>query len=954
MRSPSTRLARSGQAPSTGAAQAPSTGSGQGPYWSEHLRPRLAQLKLSPAREREIAEELSQHLDDRYEQLRAEGHGDPEARRLALEELDDHDTLAREMAALRQARTPPPIALGSPRRSALRDVLQDLRYAARMLRRQPGFAIAAVLTLALGIGANTAVFSLVNATLLQRLPVADRDRLVYVYRGAVGNVFSYPQYAALRDHNRSFDGLAGWGGITASLNAGDSAELVSGFIVTGNLFDVLGVRAARGRLLSPRDDETPGAHPVAVISHDFWQTRFGGRDDAIGREVRLNGHVFTIVGVAPAGFPGPTLGSGRSLYVPMMMQAIMRPPRQRYSGEQNPDLLKNPTNSWIFGVGHLQRGVSAAQAAADLDAVMAEYLRQRAQGSSQPAPVLHVTTLPIDEANAAQRQQMRSVAFLLGGAVGAVLLIACANIANLLLSRAAARRREIAVRLALGASRARLIRQLLTESVLLSLLGGVAGVLLAWAIIGGFRAAPPPAGALPLAVDFAIDQRVLLFALLLSCVTGILFGVAPALEASRPGLVPALKGGDNAQPERASRLDLKKGLVVAEVALSLLLLITAGLFVRSLQAARTIDPGIDVERLASAPLNINLLRYTTAQGREFYQQAIERVERLPGVESATVARVAILGGTGRVLSVHVEGRQAAHDRISSESSTIVSGDSRVINANVVGPRYFVTLGVPLVNGRDFATTDTQGGPPVIILNVTAATMHFPGANPIGSRVSVDGPQGPWREIVGIVRDTKYGTLAEDGVPVAYMPLAQNHETGMTLYVRASVPPATLVGGLRREIQALEPNLPVPAIQTMPATIGASLYAARMGAWLLSVSGGLALLLAVIGIYGVLSFTISRRTREMGIRMALGADTRQVFLLVVRDGMLLVGLGILIGLGGGLAGSRSLTSFLHGVSTTDAPTFAATVMILSAVALIACAIPARRAIRVSPIAALRQE
>jgi putative ABC transport system permease protein len=278
----------------------------------------------------------------------------------------------------------------------------------------------------------------------------------------------------------------------------------------------------------------------------------------------------------------------------------------------------------------------------------------------------------------------------------------------------------------------------------------------------------------------------------------------------------------------------------------------------------------------------------------------------------------------------------------------------VINANVVGPRYFATLGVPLVNGRDFATTDAQGAPPVIILNVTAATMHFPGANPIGSRISVDGPEGPWREIVGIVRDTKYGTLVEEGVPVAYMPLAQNHETGMTLYVRASVPPATLVGGLRREIQALEPNLPVPAIQTVSATIGASLYAARMGAWLLSVSGGLALLLALIGIYGVLSFTISRRTREMGIRMALGADTRQVFLLVVRDGMLLVGLGILIGVGGGLAGSRSLASFLHGVSTTDAPTFAATVMILSVVALIACAIPARRAIRVSPIVALRED
>jgi predicted permease len=909
---------------------------------------------LSPAREQEIAEELSQHLDDRYEQLRAEGHDDLHARRIALEELDEHDTLAREMHALRQARTPAPIPPGSPGRGAIGDVLQDLRYAARMLRRQPGFTIAAVLTLALGIGANTAVFSLVNAALLQRLPVANPERLVYVYRGAVGNVFSYPQYAALRDNSRSFEGLAGWGGITASLHAGDSAELVSGVIVTGNFFDVLGVRAARGRLLSPRDDETPGAHPVAVISHEFWQSRFGGRDDAIGREVRLNGHVFTIIGIAPAGFPGPQLGSVRSLYVPMMMQAIMRPPRQRYSGEQNPDLLRNPTNSWIFGVGRLRPGVTGAQATADLDAVMAEYLRQRARGSSQPVPVLHVTTLPIEEANAAGRQQMRYVAVLLGGAVGAVLLIACANIANLLLSRAAARRREIAVRLALGASRARLVRQLLTESVLLSLVGGAAGVLLAWAVIEAFKAAPPPPGGLPLSVEFAIDHRVLLFALLLSGVTGILFGVAPALDASRPGLVPALKSGDTPRPERVTRLDLKKGLVVAEVALSLLLLITAGLFVRSLQAARAIDPGVDVARLVSAPLNINLLRYTRVQGREFYTRVVERVEALPGVESATVARVALLGGSGRVLSIHVEGRHATHDQVSSESSTIVSGDTRVINANVVGPRYFSTLGVPLINGRDFATTDAEGAPLVIILNVTAATMHFPGGNPIGTRISIDGPTGPWREIVGIARDTKYGTLAEGAVPVAYMPLAQNHETGMMLYVRSSVAPSSIIAALRREIQALEPNLPVPAIQTMSETVGVSLYATRMGAWLLSAFGGLALLLAVIGIYGVLSFSISRRTREMGIRLALGADTRQVFLLVVRDGMLLVGLGILIGLGGGLAGARSLTSFLHGVSTTDVPTFAATVTILSAVALMACSIPARRAIRVSPMAALRQE
>jgi len=928
-----------------------------GGHWLAHLRPRLAPLALTPSRQQEIEDELSQHLDDRYEALRAEGLGEIEARHLALEELRDHDTIAKHMRSLRQARVPPPIPPGSPSRGAIADALQDLRYAARMLRREPGFAVVAVLTLALGIGANTAVFSLVNATLFQRLQVADPDRLAYVSRGNPGGVFAYPLYATLRDHNQHFEGLAGWGGITASLTVGDSAELVTGYIVTGNFFDVLGAGpAARGRLIAPSDDVTPGGHPVAVISYDFWQTRFAG-EEIVGREVRLNGQVFTVVGVTPAGFHGPVLGGGRSLYVPMMMQAIMRPPRARYSGERNPDLLSHPTNSWISAVGRLKPGVRIEQARAELEPVASEFIRTRTQTPPVPAPgepLQRISVVALEEGNANQRQGMRSVALLLFGVVGAVLLIACANIANLLLSRASARRREVAVRLALGASRSRLIRQLLTESVLLSMIGGCAGVGLAWAVIAAFQAAPPPPGALPLAFDFSIDQRVLLFSLLLSCATGILFGVAPALETSRPGLVPALKGADPSLGERRTRFDLKKILVVGEVALSLLLLIAAGLFVRGLQSARAIDPGIAVDKLVSAPLSINLLRYTSAQGREFYRQTVERVGRLPGVESATVARVALLGGSSRVYSLHVEGRGQTHDPAQSEGGRPVTSDARLINANVVGPNFFKTMGIALLNGRDFSDTDGPSAPPVVILNAAAAAMQFPNGNPIGGRISVDGSGGPWREIVGVVRDSKYSTLSEAAVPVAYLPLSQNHETGMTLYVRASVPPASLAGSLRREIQALEPNLPVPNIRTMAETIGTSLYAARMGAWLLTVFGGLALLLAVIGVYGVLSFSISRRTREMGIRLALGADTHRVFLLVVRDGMSLVAVGVLIGLAGGLAAARAIASSLNGVSSTDLPTFTLAIGLLIAVALVACALPARRAIRVNPITALRHE
>jgi macrolide transport system ATP-binding/permease protein len=922
------------------------------PDWSADLRHRLASLRLSPARAEEIVEELSQHLDLRYDELRAAGARDADARRLALEELLEADALANRMRWLRQAHEPATLAPGAPRRARALwgDLSQDLRYAARMLRKQPGFAAAVVLTLALGIGANTAIFSLVNSTLLRQLPVPNRDRLVYVHRGNVGGVFSYPMYERLRDDNHVFDGTAAWGGITASLNADNTTDLVSGCIVTGNLFELLGITAAHGRLLSASDDVTPGKHPVAVISHSFWQTRFAGRPDIIGHDIRLNGHPFTIVGVTRAGFPGPLVGSVRHLYVPMMMQAIMRPPRAGYSGEQNPDLLKNPNNGWLLVLGRLKPGMAAAQASAELATIATTFVRT-ANPSAQP---LRMIVLPIDRSDPNQREQMFSVALLLGGVVGAVLLIACANVANLLLSRTASRRRELAVRLAIGASRARLVRQLLTESVLLSLIGGAVGLGLAWIAVESFVAAPPPPGALPLAIDFAIDRRVLWFSVGLSCVTGLLFGVVPALNASRPGLVPALKDASSDVHEPARRFNFKKALVVAEVGLSLPLLIAAGLFVRSLLSAQTIDPGFDAARLVSAPLNINLLRYTRVQGREFYRTVVDRMERLPGVEAASTSRVSVMTGGGRVLSLLLEGREGSTGVSMSEGGRVATVDPTLINANVVGPGFFETLGIPFVTGRDFTDQDAEGRPPVVIVNETTRRMHFSGESPLGRRVSFGGQQGPWREIVGVVRDSKYGSLGEAALPVAYLPVSQNHETGMTLYVRASVPPASLVAAIRREIQAIEPNLPVPDIRTMEQTIGTSLYAARMGAWLLTAFGGLAVLLAAVGIYGVLSFSISRRTREMGIRMALGASRRNVFLLVVRDGMLAVAVGIVCGLLAAFAAVRSLARFLYEVPTADAVTFGATTTVLVAVALLACMIPARRAMRVAPIDAIRSE
>jgi predicted permease len=925
------------------------------PDWRTPLASRLAPLALPPAREREIIDELAQHLDDRYRELLGTGATAEEATRLALDEIDDEELLAREMRPLRPSFPQERMAEGSPARALLADARQDLVYAARMLRKSPGFASAAILTLALGIGANCAIFSLVNATLLQHLPVQNRDRASYLFNGRDWSIVSYPAYAALRDGARLLDGLAAWGYIQASLNVDGDTDVVGGAIVSGNFFDVLGLSANLGRLLSTSDDVTPMGHPVAVISHRLWQGRFGGRTDIIGHEVRLNGRPFTIVGITPAAFPGPQLGTMRDIYVPMMMQPLIRPPRAGYSGEMDPDLLKNPNNGWLFQMALRKHGVTDDQATAELSVLATTYARSR----SSSAPAQRLTLVPIDAGNPTQQSRLRSVATLLGCVVGAVLLIACANVANLLLSKAAARRREVAIRLALGANRWRIVRQLLTESVMLAMMGGAAGLLLAWLVIEGFEAAPPPTGALPIALEFALDGRVLLFSFALSLVTGLMFGAAPALQTSRPDLVPALKQEALVSDGRARRINLKSALVVAEVALSLMLLIAAGLFIRSLETIQAIEPGYAVDQLVSTPLNINLLRYTRSQGREFYRRVIERMEQIPGVESATVARIAVLTGGGRVTTVAVEGRPDSGDRGQSEGTGRGTTAGQTAMANVIGPDFFATLGIPLVRGRDFTSADTETTPLVAIVNESMANEFFLGEDPIGKRFSTGysrtgNPRGDWIEIVGVARNSKYASLSEPDRPVVYMPLAQRHETGVTLYVRASGALGPLVSQMRREIQAIEPNLPVADTQTMAETIATSLYAPRMGALLLTLFGGLALLLASLGIYGVLAFSIARRTHEIGIRVALGADRRSVTTLVLREGMPLVGLGLAIGLGFGFYLSKFVKTFLFDVSPRDLTTFAIVPCVLIAVALLACYVPARRALRVDPLTALRAE
>jgi predicted permease len=925
------------------------------PDWKRELEGRLAGLALEPARAVEIVEELSTHLAERYEELQAEGVSPEQAERQVLAEVHAQD-LVRGLGRLRQASPPEPTTLGAPRARLLADLAQDVRYGLRSLKRARGHTAAAVLTLALGVGANSAIFSLVNATLLQRLPAREPERLVWVRTENAGTVFSYPEYVDLRDHQTAFDGLMAWGGITASLNRDGQTDLVGGVIVTGNYFEVLGVGPALGRLLAPSDDQAPGAHPVAVISHGLWQRRFGGRPDVVGHDVLLNGHRFTVVGVTTAGFTGAQLGAGLDVFVPMMMQAVMRPPRAGYSGEMDPDLLRKRGGRWLFLMGRLKPGRTAAQAQAAL-APLGASLAEAAEAARARGSPWRFVVLPAAGGDPGWRAQLVSVAALLLSVVAAVLLLACANVANLSLCRGAARGREIAIRLAIGASRGRVVRQLLTESVLVALAGGALGLVLAYGTVAALLAAPPPGGAWPLTLDLAIDVRVLAFTLAVSILAGVLFGLAPALGAARTALVPALKDGKAAADPRWRRLELRSALVVGQMALSLLLLVAAGLFLRSLHRTQAVHPGFDAERLVAAPLQINLLRYTRDQGREFYRRVIEDVEALPSVESAGIARVPVLGGGGRSSSLHIEGREGPADQFRSEGGGPVTGTDAV-NANVVDPGYFETMGIRPVAGRRFGNEDGPAAPPVAIVNETFERLHFPEGtdrDALYRRISLGGPRGPWLQVVGIVRDSKYRSLTEPPTPIVYVPLTQNHETGVSLYVRTSGgDPARLVPAIRRVVQALEPNLPVPDVRPLMDSIGGSLYLARMGALLLGVFGGLALVLSAIGVYGVMAFSVSRRTREIGVRMALGARREDVLRLVLADGLRLVAAGTALGLAAALAGTRGIESFLYGISSMDGITFASVPALLAVVAVIACLVPARRAARVDPLVALRSE
>ncbi len=811
---------------------------------------------------------------------------------------------------------------------------QDLRYGARMLWKSPGFTTVAVVVLALGIGANSTIFSMINGLLLRPLSgVEAPERLVAVYTsdfssGLYGSS-SYPDYVSFRDGADAFDGLAAYEGAVASLTGNDEPQRLNGEAVTGNYFKVLGVGAAAGRMFLPEDAAAAGGNPVVVISHHLWQRRFNSDASLVNRTIELDGRAHTIIGVAPERFRGLHLGSSPEFWLPMT------PP---------PDDPSERGSRGLMIVGRLKEGATAEAANAQLTAIAARLAadfpdtnRGTLERPDDPRPV---TVVSESRLAPRQRKVIAGVTGMLMLMVGLVLLIACANVANLLLARASARRREIAIRLALGSSRVRLVRQLLTESMCLALLGGLLGLLLTlWTsdFLPKFFPAEEAGG-----LDLSVDWRVLGFTLGLSVLTGIVFGLAPALQASRQNLLSALKDDTGAPEVRGfGRFGLRNALVVLQVALSLILLICAGLFMRSLRAAATTDPGFNAENVLLVPMERRGMKMGREEAELFYRRVQEQVSALPGVRSTALSYIVPVSGGGMRTSVWIEGYQPRPN------------EDTELNTNIVTPNYFTTIGIPLVQGREFSASDTANAPGVVIVNEEFARRYFPGANALGKRVRTDS-EGPYAEVVGVVKNAKYRGLREEPLPFFYTPHAQDAKPSMTLFVRTQSDPLAVLPSVRAELKSLDKNLTLYRIDTLSAHLSAALSSDRMIAVLLSVFGVAALLLAAVGLYGVMSYTVARRTHEIGVRMALGAQPGDIVRLVLWQGMVLLLAGGVAGLVASFALTRLMASLLFGVSATDPLTFIGITLLLAGVALLACYLPARRATKVDPMIALRYE
>ncbi|MBF5045666.1 ABC transporter permease [Aggregicoccus sp. 17bor-14] len=818
-------------------------------------------------------------------------------------------------------------------------LLQDLRYAVRTLRRSPGFALAALLSLALGLGANTAIFSAVDAALLRPLPYPEDSRLVSVSstmkaRGLDSIPLSLPDYHSYRDGAPSLAGLAAWAGASPNLTAPDAApEQLEAAVTTANLPQVLGVGPRLGRAFSP-EEETPGKDHVVLVSDAFFRRRLGGRADALGRaSLQLDGESFTVVGVMPPGFDYPSKDT--QLWLPLSLDAASL----------------GRANHFIRAVGRLAPGASLERAQAELDGVAARLARDFKESALTGASVRPLRSL--------RGEDVRTELWVLLGAVGCVLLIACANLANLLLARGAARSRELAVRAALGAPRSRVVRQLLTESALLSLAGAVLGALVATWALDGVRALAP--ADLPGIAEASVDGRVLLFTFALALTTALLFGLAPALAVSRPQLSETLKAGGRGLAG-GGRHRLRSGLVVAEVALAIVLLSGAGLLLRSFHALHRVDLGFVPAHVLTADIVVPEGGYKEpAQVQAFRQQLLQRLSGLPGVQAVGALSGAPLSTHNNLRLCTVEGASLPTD---------LSQVPAVMYRGVEGGA-LEAVGMQLVRGRPFGAGDVAGAPGVVLLNETAARRLFPGRDAVGGRLWLGPPESlappdvlarlpggrfPRLTVVGVLKDAHTQGPGEEVPLEVYVPMAQALDAfrAMTLTVRTQGEPGAALAGVRGALAELDPSLPLASVTTLEASLDESLAPARLQTFLLGGFSLLALALALVGIYGVMAYAVSQRTQEFGVRMALGADGASVRRMVLREGARLVGLGLLLGLAGSLALARVLQGLLFGVGAGDPLTYAAVVVVLGGAALVALDAPARRATRVDPMESLRAD
>jgi putative ABC transport system permease protein len=816
---------------------------------------------------------------------------------------------------------------------------QDLRFGVRILLKSPGFTAIVVLSMALGIGANATIFSLVNELLL-RPPAIDRpDQVLEVWNhkrqgGPSFNSFealNYPQYEHYRDHNRVFSEMIAYdpGPALISWSRKGQGEIIHGQYVSGNFFDFLGVKTALGRTFAPDEGRTEGAHPVAVISHAFWQGQLVGDPNVIGSTMVLNGLSFNVIGIVQKDFNGLMVGVMPDVWLPLMMEPHTT---------RDQELLTRRTASWLFAAGRLKPGMTSVQAKADLNLLWNQLARDYPKGyESYEAAVFPSSLLP-----GPARDLVGKFSGLLMLVVFLVLLIACANAASFLLAKMTARRREIAVRSALGASRWRLVRQALAESMLLAFLSGGLGWLLAkWAAPLILVLISPT---LPVRLTVSPDDHVFGFTLLISFLAGLFFGLAPAWQGTSVDLVTSLKDETSVGGYRRSRL--RSLLVVGQVAVCSLLLIGSGLCLRSLHHAQAIDLGFEAGNRVIASLDLSSLGYSDKRARAFFDDLIERTKRIPGIESASLAGHLPLGTTSLILSVNVEGHQPP------------SGESGFwVNEMSVGPDYFKTMGTTVLRGREFTVRDTNGSPRVVVINDEMARRFWPDRDPVGANLTIgNGKEKQLNEIVGVVENSKYQTLGEAPRPILFQSILQHEFGGATLIAKTSGNHASLLAALRREIGALDPNVAPTRLGTLQGHLALTLFPARITSVLLGIFGLLALVLAIAGLSGLIAYSVSQRTREIGIRMALGAEGRDVMKLVIGEGMLLTLIGIAIGLAAAaaLGMTRFLNDLLYGVSAIDPLTFGVIALLMMVVALMACWIPARRATKVDPLVALRYE